>query len=282
MLQDELDGALLGATQFFNASDRASIQPGDPWRDRIMEALREAAVMLVIASPRSVSSPWVNFESGGGWLVGARVIPCCVRGMVPSSLPAPLGHLQALDVTTSSGVADLFQAIAGASDLRVPPNLNTANIADRISKAGEPTSDAASFADWAKRSSLRPEAFKKTTCAGEVEIGGIISIADGPAVSAFPQIKHGDSVKCEVDVPNFGTLRYCYASAEQAELVTSLASSRYSATRRRARVSLCCLGTLKTYATDFQDFDEPARGIAYEPAYVIEDVVFLDGASSSD
>lgn len=31
-----------------------------------MAALRESAVVLVIASPKSIPSPWVNFESGAG------------------------------------------------------------------------------------------------------------------------------------------------------------------------------------------------------------------------
>jgi hypothetical protein len=62
ILQAELDRTLLGGATFFNALDRASLRPGDPWRDRILETLGASAVVLVVASPRSVLSPWVNFR----------------------------------------------------------------------------------------------------------------------------------------------------------------------------------------------------------------------------
>jgi hypothetical protein len=79
-----------------------------------------SAIVLVVASPDSVASPWVNFEAGGAWLSGVRVVPCCVKGMKPSSLPAPLGHLQAVSLDTVGGLADLIRQIAEVAGLDYP------------------------------------------------------------------------------------------------------------------------------------------------------------------
>jgi hypothetical protein len=73
-----LRNALLGAVNVFNSSNRRSLEPGDPFRDKIVETLKNSECTLVVASPDSVSSPWVNFEAGGAWVSGRRVIPCCV------------------------------------------------------------------------------------------------------------------------------------------------------------------------------------------------------------
>ena len=237
-----------------------------------MDALKTSAVVLVVSSPKSVSSPWVNFESGGGWLAGAQVIPCCVAGMVPSSLPMPLQELTALDLTTSSGVEDLFRAIAEAAELNAPHDLPSNDIAQRISEASSgPSPDATTeFVDWVRHSSLRPEALKDTTGTGEATVGGHIGTADAIAVRSFgSRVQKGDSVSCWVEVPGYGTLYHCYASGDRADQLTDLANDRYQAARQRARVTLRCLGALKVFAADVTWGDED-QGVSYEPAYLIE------------
>src|ERR1035441_10149569 len=97
-IEDLIGTALLGSVEVFNTSNRASIAPGQPWRDLIIQNLTRCAAALIVSTPQSVVSPWVNFESGGAWVSEKQVIPCCARGMRISSLPAPLSHLQALEV----------------------------------------------------------------------------------------------------------------------------------------------------------------------------------------
>jgi|HubBroStandDraft_6_1064221.scaffolds.fasta_scaffold378054_2 hypothetical protein len=69
-IDTELRSALLGAVNVFNSSNRRSLEPGDPFRDKIIETLKNSECTLVVASPDSVSSPWVNFEAGGAWVSG--------------------------------------------------------------------------------------------------------------------------------------------------------------------------------------------------------------------
>lgn len=42
----------------------SSISPGEDWRNRIDDALDECRIGLILATPRSVKKPWVNYEIG--------------------------------------------------------------------------------------------------------------------------------------------------------------------------------------------------------------------------
>lgn len=42
----------------------SSIRPGDDWKSSIDEAMRQCQVALVLATPRSIKKPWVNYEIG--------------------------------------------------------------------------------------------------------------------------------------------------------------------------------------------------------------------------
>lgn len=198
--------------------------------------------------------------------------------MVPSSLPAPLGHLQALDLTTPQGVDDLFRSVADAAELRVPHNLDSSGIARRVSDAATGAlPDAAEFVAWINRSALRPQALKDTSGVGEAFVGGHVATADAGAVSTFRgTVKKGESVRCWVEIPGLGgTLYYCYASGEQAEQIVGLSTGRFSASRYRARLTLRCLGVLKVFATDINLGDED-QGVSYEPAYLIEQIELVE------
>jgi TIR domain len=89
----ESPGALVAA---FMSSDQSQVYAGEPWLDKITTALREAEIVLLMFSRRSVGRPWVNFEAGGAMLLGKTVIPCCYGNLNPSSLPHPYGSIQAV------------------------------------------------------------------------------------------------------------------------------------------------------------------------------------------
>jgi hypothetical protein len=129
--------ALLGAIDIFNSSNRQSIIPGDPWRDKIVETLQKSTCVLVLASPNSVSSPWVNFEAGGAWVAGTRVIPCCAGGMKPSSLPAPWGHLHGISLDSADGLSSLVRQLAELSGLDFPSDFDFSSAAKSIANTWE-------------------------------------------------------------------------------------------------------------------------------------------------
>jgi TIR domain len=119
-LQDELDGIFLGAIDFFNTSDRSSLDLGHHWLSEIEGALRRASVVLAIATPRGLQSAWVNFESGAAWLTDTLVIPCAAGSYSKDALPPPYSQLQAVNLHDAADLAALVDHIAGSLDLRAP------------------------------------------------------------------------------------------------------------------------------------------------------------------
>ena len=83
----------------FVSSDLASIQAGDEWYDKIMEALSSADIFLVVCSPTSLERPWVNFETGVAAFREIPIIPVCHRGMSPGKLPQPLHRFQGIEIS---------------------------------------------------------------------------------------------------------------------------------------------------------------------------------------
>ncbi len=83
----------------------------------IVEAIRTAQVVLIVLSPASTNSPWVNFEVGSAIGAEVTVIPLCV-GISSASIPAPLRGLQSVDLGTEAGFRRLFAALGDHCDLQ--------------------------------------------------------------------------------------------------------------------------------------------------------------------
>src|SRR6478609_6111683 len=73
----EYELELTGKREFFMMTDPKNLKPGDDWLKVLHDALKDARVVLAMLSRRAIGTPWVNFESGAGWLNGKRVIPVC-------------------------------------------------------------------------------------------------------------------------------------------------------------------------------------------------------------
>jgi hypothetical protein len=80
----------------FLSADEWQVFAGDDWLQRIREELEPAKIVLLLLSERSVSRPWVNFEAGGAWLTGKKIIPVCVGKLDKGGLPKPYSSWQAL------------------------------------------------------------------------------------------------------------------------------------------------------------------------------------------
>ena len=119
-LSDSISQLLLGGVQFFVSSDGTAIVGGDPWLSKIEQGLRDASIVLVLCSSRSVQRPWVNFEAGGAWIAGKRVVPICHAGMRPAGLPEPLRTLQAYDLLKRKDLDALVGLLASEAGLKTP------------------------------------------------------------------------------------------------------------------------------------------------------------------
>jgi hypothetical protein len=133
LLQREVEAEFRNAVRVFVA--QRSIELGDEWQARLIEDLTSAKLALVLATPASVSRPWVNFEAGvalGASAKGADVqlMPLCAHGLHISDLRAPLSTRQAVDLADAAGVRRLFAAIAAKCGLTANPGRRANTIAD--------------------------------------------------------------------------------------------------------------------------------------------------------
>jgi len=119
-LKKLVQGTFLNMIDVFVSSDPTSIKMGRKWLEEITLALKTCAVEIILASPRSVTRPWINFEGGSAWVRDIPVIPLCHSGMVPTKLPAPLGALQAATATEEPELALVFPVLAEAIGCTLP------------------------------------------------------------------------------------------------------------------------------------------------------------------
>lgn len=119
-LKTFLTDKFIGAIDIFVSSDYESIKLGDNWMDNIKNSLIEMDLMIVIVSPISVNRPWINFESGCGWIRNIPVIPMCHSGLFPSDLSFPLKTLQAGILNNVKDIGFLMSRIAEISNFKTP------------------------------------------------------------------------------------------------------------------------------------------------------------------
>ncbi len=95
--------------------DDSRLQVGSGWRLSILDRLRDAAAIVVLATPSAKSSEWVNREIQYGLTSGTPIIPVLLEG---DPLPAlsSLQHARANDDgSLPKEVIERLREIAGAS-----------------------------------------------------------------------------------------------------------------------------------------------------------------------
>lgn len=122
VLKRWIQGTFPDSCDVFVSSDTNNIRLGDKWLDEVDQALDDAELFLVLCSPQSVRRPWVNFETGCGWIKRVRIIPICHSGQAKGELPLPLSAFQGIEISQSDFAEELLKAIAEkASNGKVPP-----------------------------------------------------------------------------------------------------------------------------------------------------------------
>ncbi|MGB0067667.1 MAG: toll/interleukin-1 receptor domain-containing protein [Isosphaeraceae bacterium] len=138
LIKDDLiDPHLLGSVEVFVSSDQTTNPGGTSWLHNIEDNLLTASVLLIVASPRSINSPWINIEAGAAWLrsLQARsdaalppvyVMPLCHSGLTPGALPLPWSTFNAVEIRTAGGLQQVLETIALAATIRAPkPGLSS-------------------------------------------------------------------------------------------------------------------------------------------------------------
>jgi TIR domain len=115
-----LERDFLGLVEIFVSSDTESIAAGEQWLTSIEAALREASMLVILCSPKSVARPWINFEAGAAWVRQIPLIPVCHAGLAPRDLPMPLSLRQGVALADPDGLRRLYTRVAQALACRIP------------------------------------------------------------------------------------------------------------------------------------------------------------------
>lgn len=76
----------------------ADLAAGKAIASKIREALRDSSAVIVLISPRSLESSWVNLEMGAAWAMGKRIVPVIIEGEgIEALIPEPLHGLAWID-----------------------------------------------------------------------------------------------------------------------------------------------------------------------------------------
>lgn len=107
------------SVEVFVSSDPEDLPLGDPWVDKILCALKDATVVLSLATERGLSRRWVWFESGRTWFTGIPCIPCCLGSIRKSALPAPFQSMMGVNLDEEEDLRRLFEQCA--KKVGIPP-----------------------------------------------------------------------------------------------------------------------------------------------------------------
>lgn len=107
VIQESVQG-----TDVFVSSDGEDLHPGDPWVETILTNLQNARMLLVLATNRGMSRPWVWYEAGAGWSRGLRIIPCCIGKTRKGRLAPPFSCYQSLNIDEEADLRSLLNSLA--------------------------------------------------------------------------------------------------------------------------------------------------------------------------
>lgn len=118
--KNDVEKSFLGLCQLFVSSNLDSIQGGREWMQEIKTNLAEAAVLVSLVSPVSITRPWIYAEFGAGWIRGIPTISVCHSGLRKDQLPVPLSHFQALNLLDEMHLEHLYGQISSALGCQKP------------------------------------------------------------------------------------------------------------------------------------------------------------------
>lgn len=109
-LEDVLREAFPGELEIFNTSRSSSgLAPGESIDSGVLRHIREAEIIIWLASPSSVAhSFWMAWELGAATAYERRLIPARCLGLQPSQLPLLQGGRMAPDIGTEAGMRQLL------------------------------------------------------------------------------------------------------------------------------------------------------------------------------
>lgn len=93
--------------------DEAQLAIGEPWQERMEQALFEAPIVAVVVSPDYLGSSWQAFELGAAVAGNKRIIPIVTQEVGESSLPLILRDRRLLSEASPQAAGKMVAEIVG-------------------------------------------------------------------------------------------------------------------------------------------------------------------------
>jgi len=98
IFKEWIETTFLGQLSVFVSSDPESIPAGNKWLEDITSALQESKLLIILYSPLSKNRPWINFDTGCGWIKNIPIIPICHSGLKPNQIGQPISSFHGLEM----------------------------------------------------------------------------------------------------------------------------------------------------------------------------------------
>lgn len=125
-----------GTLEIFQSSDGESIPFGTNWIHKVEEGLKEAKVMLVFVTEKSISTGWIYFEAGYAYSKGVHVIPVGI-GVSVGDLKAPLNLLQGFNITSADSLNNFLTIINREFNYCFPAQFTDDDFNEIVSHGGD-------------------------------------------------------------------------------------------------------------------------------------------------
>ncbi len=88
----------LNRQSHFSIFTSDKISAGENWQLKIKKELSKTDYFLVILSPASIHSKWVQFELGAAWGLNKLIIPVVTSEEVVKQIPLEFSHLKVIEL----------------------------------------------------------------------------------------------------------------------------------------------------------------------------------------
>ncbi len=119
--------------EIFVSSDPNDLLLGAKWPEKIQQELKESNILLLLATTRSLTRPWVWFECGTFWFSNRPIIPLCTGEVKKNALPTPLSERQALNLEDTHDIKKLIEFFEISNDPSKKP-LDISLVVEQLKK----------------------------------------------------------------------------------------------------------------------------------------------------
>jgi len=94
--------------------------PGDEWYNEIHSQLARAESVWVLATPHSITRPWIYWEAGIGKATCPHAIVVVRVGLAQNEVPSPLSNFQSYDGLSFENFGELLGKVGAQLGMKIP------------------------------------------------------------------------------------------------------------------------------------------------------------------